>query len=147
MGSYRQGRILHAYLRSSTGKKEAHPAIILDQNKEIIQPEHFDPRKELRENFVYVIGVSTKHKAYKLEFVQLPFSPSGNVVTKLRADCGAIIGWYHRISIPDDVIGFGGDVPTGVMVEIENAVRKDLSGKIAGQLGNLRNIFDELLDE
>jgi hypothetical protein len=144
-GSYRHGRILYAFLRgSTTGKMQRHPAIILDANEDIIQPERFDPRKTRTQNTIHVIGVSTKHKTYDAEYVQLPFSSSGHAVTKLREDCGAIIGWYHRVTIPDDVIGFGGDVPAATMIRIDMAVRKDLARKISLELGTLKQIFEEL---
>ena len=143
-GSYRHGRILYAYLRGATGKMQRHPAIILDATADIIPPERFDPRKTRLPNTIHVIGVSTKHKFYDAEYVQLPFSASGHAVTKLREDCGAIIGWYHRITIPDDLIGFGGDVPAPTMHHINAAVRMDLARKIGRELGTLKQIFDEL---
>ena len=143
--SYRQGRIIFAYLRSqSTGKMQRHPAIMLDLDQDITQPENFDPRKTLAENIVHVIGVSTKHKFYDQEYIQLPFSSSGHALTKLREDCGAIIGWYHRVAIPDDVIGFGGDVPAPTMLAINYAVRKDLARKLGTELDMLKHLFDEL---
>jgi hypothetical protein len=146
--SYRRGRIVFAYLRSSkTGKRERHPAIILDRDKQIVQPENFDPRKAPGDNFVYVIGVSTKHKIYKSLYVQLPFAISGHTLTKLREDCGAIVGWYHRIAIPDDVIGFGGEVPAPIMLQIETAIRKDLAKNIGSEMKALKEVFDELFGD
>jgi hypothetical protein len=143
--SYRHGRIIFAHLRSSTtGKMQRHPAIILDDNADIIQPTRFDPRKIRRNNVIHVIGVSTKHKTYALPYVQLPFSATGHAATKLREDCGAIVGWYHQIIIPDDVIGFAGDVPPAVMRQIHNAVRDDLAQKLGRELGSLKDIFEEL---
>ena len=43
-----------------------------------------------------------------------------------QGDRGAIIGWYTRLAVPYDIIGFGGDVPRDVMTQIDNAVRQDL---------------------
>src|SRR5260221_14641893 len=146
--SYRHGRIVWAYLRSShTAKRETHPAIILDRDEDIIQPEYFDPRKSDGENIVHVIGVSTKHRRYQTPFVPLPFSSQGHAVTHLKQDCGAIIGWYARLSIPDDVIGFGGDVPRSTMMQINSAVREDLIKLLGKQLDSVRSMFEELLGD
>ncbi len=137
-----------AYLRSSTtGKRERHPAVILDRDHDITQPQYFDPRKVAGENFVHVIGVSTKHKTYNMPYIQLPFAASGHAVTKLREDCGAIVGWYHQIGIPDDVLGFGGDVPPATMIAIYDAIRRDLARKIGRELGTLKEVFEELFGE
>jgi hypothetical protein len=58
---YRQGRLLWAWLRSRSGKKERHPAIILTADADIIQPERFDPRKDIgKVNAIAAIGVSTE---------------------------------------------------------------------------------------
>jgi len=128
-----------------------HPAIILDKDQDIIQPEHFDPRQPPFENIIYVIGVSTKHKQYAFEHVSLPFAASGHTLTKLRTDCGAIIGWYDRLSIPDDITGsnggFGGDVPVAVMDKIEDAVRRDLASRLGKQFETLQKMFQELLGD
>src|SRR5437870_3948176 len=117
IASYRQGRILYAYLRSSaTGKMERHPAIILNADQDITQPENFDPRTSQRDNVIYAVGVSTKYKSFNVDYVRLPFTTAGHAQTGLREDCAAIVGWYHRIFIPDDVIGCGGDVPAPVLL-------------------------------
>lgn len=146
--SYRHGRIVWAYLRSNlTAKREAHPAIILDRTGDIVQPERFDPRKMHGDNTVHVIGVSTKHKKYKFPYIQLPFAASGHATTKLKVDSGAIVGWYARLAIPDDVIGFGGEVPDDVMTRIDQAVRQDLVKRIGKQFETLRQTFEELLGE
>jgi predicted alpha/beta hydrolase len=68
-------------------------------------------------------------------------------VTKLRESCGAIVGWYHRIVIPDDVIGFGGDVPNATMSEIDRLVRADLANKMSGEFATFRQVFDELFQD
>jgi hypothetical protein len=143
--SYRHGRIIYAYLRSSaSGKMQRHPAVILDIDEDIRQPETIDARKSFEENVVHVVGVSTKYKSYKLESIALPYSGTGHASSRLKEDCGAIIGWYHRVSIPDDVIGFGGDVPPAVMAQILDAARRDLIKKIGGELGTLKQVFDKL---
>jgi hypothetical protein len=150
--SYRHGRILWGYLRSNlTGKREMHPAIVLDRDGDITQPEEFDPRKAPYDNVVHVIGVSTKHKKYDLNYIPLPFAPSGHPVTGFKTDCGAIIAWYARLFIPDDVTGsnggFGGDVPAAVMHRIIEAVREDLSQKLGRQFDTIQTMFQELLGE
>jgi len=146
--SYRHGRLVWAYLRSSvTGKRENHPGVILDPTDEICQPEDFDPRTRRDDNVVHVIGVSTKYRSYKLPHIRLPSAAGGHPTTRLREDCAAIVCWYHRITIPDDVIGFGGEVPPAAMVLIDQAVRRDLSQKLGRELQTLRQVFDELLGE
>ncbi len=97
---------------------------------------------------MHVIGVSTKHKHYYAlngtPYVQLPFAARGHAATGLNADCVAIIGWYHRIDIPDDVVGFGGDVPNAIMAKINQQVRTDLEKKLGKAITNLRQVFDLL---
>ena len=146
--SYRHGRILWAYLRSNqTGKREMHPAIILDRTEAIVQPEDFDPRKAAADNLIHVVGVSTKYKACHLMSISLPHTPSGHVLTRLKEDCGAVIGWYDRLTIPDDIVGFGGDVPSPVMARIDEAVRHDLARRLGKQFETMGRMLDELLDE
>src|ERR1700733_3591516 len=91
---YRHGRIIGAYLRpSQTGPRQLHPAAILSPDSEIIQPEKFDARQG-GENFVVVIGISTKYQFHPDPYIKLPFHPSGHPITKLTKDCAAVIGWY-----------------------------------------------------
>src|SRR5260221_14487957 len=122
--TFRQGRILWARLRTQGGKKELHPAVIITADRDIIQPERFDPRKDINVvNAVAVVGVSTefaKHPPYIL----LPYSPNkgGHAVTKLTEDCGACIGWYDWVGLEDDVEGKGGDVPSAEMDQIMEGV-------------------------
>ncbi len=128
-----------------------HPAIVLDRNQDIIQPEQFDPRRPPYDNCIHVIGVSTKHKKYGAHYVSLPFAPNGHATTGLKEDCGAIVGWYERLFIPDDVTGsnggFGGDVPPPVMNQILQAVREDLFRKLGKQLETVGQMFDELFGD
>jgi hypothetical protein len=146
--SYRQGRIVWAYLRGSqTGKRETHPAVILTEDADIIQPEDFDPRRRQSDNIVHVVGVSTKHKQYKSPYILLPFTTAGHPVTKLKQECGAIIGWYHRIAIPDDVIGFGGDVPSSQLEQLLVAVRNDVVKRIGADLGRFQALLETLLPD
>jgi hypothetical protein len=59
--TFRQGRILWARLRAQSGKKELHPAVIITADKDIVQPEQFDPRARIQAvNAVADIGVSTE---------------------------------------------------------------------------------------
>jgi hypothetical protein len=73
--------------------------------------------------------------------------PAGHAVTKLKEDCGAIIGWYARLAIPDDIIGFGGDVPPAVMAQIDDAVRRDLVRLVGQHFETVRAMFEELLGD
>jgi hypothetical protein len=125
---YRQRRIVFAYLRSTvTGKMQQHPAVILDREADITQPEHFDPRKSAANNVVNVIGVRTKYKSFETKYGRLPFEASGHTATRLTRDCATIIGWYQAIVIPDAVIGFSGDVPAPILIDLLRAVRKELA--------------------
>lgn len=98
-----------------------------------------------------MIGVSTKHKQYKLPYIQLPFAPDGHRITRLKKDCGAIVGWYDRLAIPDDVTGssggFGGDVPPAIMSQIDESVRKDLVQLVGRQFTTVQKMLEELLDQ
>src|SRR5215217_448511 len=130
--TYRQGRILWAWLRAQSGKKEKHPAVIITADRDITQPEDFDPRKDINTvNAVAVVGVSTKYRNYP-PYVALPYSPNpgGHPITKLTEDCGACIGWYDWVVLEDDVLGLGGDVPPADMDRIVNAIAKDLIEKL-----------------
>src|SRR3712207_5583327 len=126
---FRHGRIVWAYLRSSrTGRRGEQPAVLLSHDPDLVQPGQFGPRKG-GENTLDVVGVSTKSKSHALPYVPLPYESRGHPVTRLTQDCAAIIGWYHRVSIPDDVLAFGGDVPPDRMRQINDAVRHDLARK------------------
>ncbi|MDB5304268.1 MAG: hypothetical protein JWM97_1817 [Phycisphaerales bacterium] len=123
---YRQGRILWAWLRSGSGRKEKHPCAIITADRDIVQPELFDPREDLnRVNAVAVIGISTEFKKYP-PYIQLPHAPGGHATTGLTQNCGACIGWYDWVVLEDDVLGRGGDVPSIAMDEIMIGVADDL---------------------
>src|SRR4051812_8534601 len=126
---YRHGRIIGAYLTSSFGgQKQRHPAVILSPDSAIIQPEAFDPRSG-DENIVVVAGISSQYKKYNYPYVQLPCDasrPGGHSQTRLHSDVAVIIGWYHVITIDDDRCYWGGDVPSGIMGGINQAVREDI---------------------
>ena len=133
--TYRQGRILWARLRAQSGKKEQHPAVIITADRDIIQPQQFDPRKNLDQvNAVAVVGVSTKYARYKMPHVRLPFSAGGHAITKLKEDCAVCIGWYDWVVLEDDVIGRGGDVPPAEMDRIMQLVAMDLGSKLSAKL-------------
>src|SRR5437667_309497 len=136
---YRQGRIIWARLRARSGKKEKHPAVIITADQDIVQPEDFDPRKNIdRVNAVAVVGVSTEYKKYP-PFVLLPYSsnPSGHPATKLTQACGACIGWYDWVALEDDVEGRGGDVPPIIMDQIMKAVANDLRIRLSKEAASL----------
>lgn len=129
---YRHGRLVWARLRSASGQKELHPAIIISDNVEITQPEAFDPRVDFnRVNAVAVVGVSTEYKRYP-PFFSLPFlkKSGGHPQTKLTQECGACIGWYAWVVLEDDIDGRGGDVPSPEMKMIMEMIMQDLAGKL-----------------
>jgi hypothetical protein len=154
--TFRQGRILWARLRAQNGKKELHPAVIITADKDIIQPEQFDPRTNIQAvNAVAVIGVSTEFAKYP-PYVLLPYSTGrgGHPVTKLNQACGACIGWYDRGVLEDDVEGKGGDVPTAEMDRIMEAIAKDLAAKpkakvttVNRDLAGLHEMLETLIGE
>jgi hypothetical protein len=137
---YRHGRIIGAFLHTKSRGRELHPAVILTPDSAIIQPELFDPRQG-GENAVVVVGVTTKYKLYEDQFIKLPFHPSGHQTTKLNKDCAAVIGWYDKVAIPDDVHFWAGDVPASVMVELNNAVRTDLAKRLSKEFANVSDAF------
>jgi hypothetical protein len=146
---YRHGRIIGAYLTSSSGgKKQRHPAVILSPDSAIVQPEDFDPRGG-GENLVVVAGISSQYKKYNFPYVQLPYdasNPSGHWQTKLHSDVAVIIGWYHVITIDDDRCYWGGDVPAAIMGRINQAVREDIDLRLAKDvtfLTHLRRLLNE----
>jgi len=99
----------------------------------IIQPEDFDPRSG-DENIVVVAGISSAYRKYKYSYVQLPYDASksaGRPQTRLHSDVAVIIGWYHIISIDDDRCYWGGDVPAGIMGQINQTVREDIDKRLA----------------
>jgi len=126
---YRHGRIIGAYLRTEASGKQLHPAVILTPDAEITQPEDFDPRRG-GENFVVVIGVSTKYAVYADPYIKLPYHESGHPVTKLTKDSAAIIGWYDIVHIDGERRFWGGDVPIGIMTEINHQSRIDIARRI-----------------
>ena len=145
--TYRQGRILWARLRAQSGKKEPHPAVIITADCDIIQPQHFDPRRNLDQvNAVAVVGVSTKYVRYKMPHVRLPFSvgAGGHVITKLKEDCAACIGWYDWVVLEDDVIGRGGDVPPAEMDQIMGLIAKDFASKLTAKLKSVGREMTDL---
>jgi hypothetical protein len=144
--TFRQGRILWARLRARGGKKELHPAIIITAERDIIQPERFDPRKDIdKVNAVAVVGVSTSFAKYP-PFVLLPYSssPGGHPVTKLREACGACIGWYDWVVLEDDVEGYGGDAPPAELDQIMDGITKDLATKLKAKVSALNRELAEL---
>jgi hypothetical protein len=141
---YRQGRIVWVYLRTAKGKREEHPAVILSDDSQIVQPKDFDPRAG-NDNIIVVAGISTKYRNHANPFVRIPFleSAAGHPISELRRDCAAIVGWYQAIFIPDDVTAMGGDVPTNQMRELNS---KALTAYIA-TVGNQYTTSLEMLSE
>jgi hypothetical protein len=142
---FRQGRIIGAYLRTRKGRRELHPAAVLTPNPEIIQPERFDPRSG-DENLIVVIGISTKDSLYPDTYVKLPFHPSGHPQTRLTKDAAAIIGWYDRVSIPDECQFMGGDVPPELLGRIIELARTNIAGHIGSDSADLAKLLRSLFD-
>ena len=156
-GRYRQGRIVWALVRSTrAGKKERHPAVIISADSDIVQPESFDPRKDIdKVNAVAVIGVSTKYLKYPPS-IALPYAANkgGHALTKLTEDCGVCIGWYDWVVLEDDVLVRGGDVPPAVMNKIMDAVSTDMkanlakrAAKVSTELAGINDLLSRLIGE
>jgi len=144
--TFRQGRILWARLRARSGKKELHPGIIITADRDITQPERFDPRKDInRVNAVAVIGVSTEFAKYP-PYVLLPYSagPGGHRVTKLTQACGACIGWYDWVVLEDDVEGYGGDAPPAELDRILDGIAMDLATKLKSKVAAINKELTHL---
>lgn len=140
---YRYGRILGCYLRGRNGKSELHPAVIVSPDAEIAQPEVVDPRKVIL-NPLAVLGVSTRYQSFNDPCIPLPFHPTSHPVTRLSRDCAVILNWYAVIAIPDDCHFFAGDVPPGLMRQINAAIRNHLTTLWGTQVGTLAQLLSRL---
>lgn len=136
---YRHGRIIGAYLRTRKGPKELHPAVIISPDEEITQPEDFDPRSG-GENFVIVVGVSTKYTLYNDPYLKLPYASPFHPQTRLNKDAAAIIGWYDIVHIDDECQFKAGDVPPPLMIRLNQMIREDITKRIGREFRELAEI-------
>jgi hypothetical protein len=140
---YRLGRIVAAQLLGRNGRREEHPAVIISPDDEITQPEDFDPRGtggQVRDNEIAVLGISTKYRNFSDPYVVLPVGKQ----TQLTRDSAVILNWYAALVIPDDLELLLGDVPSTLMLQINDAYRKDLSARLGGMMGTVVQILSRL---
>lgn len=86
------------------------------------------------------MGVSTKYRQFDDPFIPLPI----NAQTQLTKDCAAILNWYSVLDIPDDCEYLLGDVPPGLMRQINAAHRKYLREKLGALQGTVAYLSDLL---
>ena len=106
--SLRYGRIVYAWIQDQHGHKKLRPAVVLTSNEEIPIVEQFA-----------VVAVTTTFADPPPKFcVPLPWHPRGHPMTKLTKRSAAVCNWVSPLT-EDQIVGFGGDVPTKTMLMIE----------------------------
>src|SRR3954470_12541514 len=104
----RRGRIVWATVRDRHGFIKHRPVVILTPTEQI------DPDGGKLE----VMAITTSYlDPPPAGHIELPWHPRGHARTKLNRRSAAVVTWLDSIGV-DDVEGFGGDVPTKVMIEI-----------------------------
>ncbi|HWB52697.1 MAG TPA: type II toxin-antitoxin system PemK/MazF family toxin, partial [Tepidisphaeraceae bacterium] len=98
----RHGRIIFCWIKDHNGHAKLRPAVIVSQD---IRPA----------GLLVVMAITTTFSDPPPEFcIALPWHPREHPVTRLRKRSAAVVNWLATIS-SDDIIGFGGDVPKGIM--------------------------------
>jgi hypothetical protein len=105
--SLRRGRIVLAAVEDRNGFRKERPCVILT------------PTHDIREGgALVVLAITTTFPSpAPPDCVELPWHPQGHPVTRLRRRSAAVIGWYDEISA-SDVLGYAGDVPARIMLDI-----------------------------
>ena len=107
----RRGRILFAAVRDRNGYTKQRPCLVLTPTDKI------GPDEPL-----VVMAITTTFKVPPPEdCVELPWHPRGHPVTRLHKRSAAVIGWYDEIAVAD-VLGYAGDVPPKIMLDILDRV-------------------------
>jgi len=104
----RYGRIVYAWISDHNGYAKLRPALVLSP----------DASSDTKSRIVVAAITTTFSDPPEHHCVKLPWHPSGRVGTHLRQRSAVVTNWLATIS-PDDVVGFGGDVPQRVMDEIQ----------------------------
>ncbi len=107
----RYGRIVYAWIEDRRGHAKLRPALVLTPDSEIRPGDS-----------ISVAAITTTFTdpppSY---FVPLPWHPAGRVGTALKRRSAAVCNWLATIH-PADVVGYGGDVPARLMVEIQRTI-------------------------
>ena len=104
----RYGRVVYAWIKDRRGFSKMRPALVLTAD-ELID----------KDAALIVAAITTTFTdPPPKRHLPLPWHPRGRVSTQLRKRSAVVLDWQSVIR-PDDVIGFGGDVPARVMLEIE----------------------------
>jgi mRNA-degrading endonuclease toxin of MazEF toxin-antitoxin module len=107
----RYGRIVYAWIEDHRGHAKLRPALVLTPDSEIT------PRDSIS-----VAAITTTFTDPPPSLcVQLLWHPAGRVGTSLKRRSAAVCNWLATIQ-PADVVGYGGDVPARVMVEIQRKI-------------------------
>jgi hypothetical protein len=103
----RRGRVVWATVSDARGHRKQRPLIILTPTDQIRDDEPLQ-----------AMAVSTTFpEPPPKDHVQLPWHPSGRVMTKLRKRSAAVLSWIVELDI-DDIVELHGDVPVKLMLEI-----------------------------
>jgi len=115
--SLRYGRIVFAWIADRNGYNKLRPAIVLVPDEEITT------NREL-----ILVAITTTFTVPPPEFcVPLPWHPRGHPVTRLTRRSAAVCDWLS-VMLPDQIVGFGGDVPSKTMHLIQAKVRESGQG-------------------
>ena len=113
----RYGRIVYAWIEDRNGHAKLRPALILTPTQEITTT-----------GSLVLAAITTTFPDPPPAFcIELPWHPAGRVGTALRRRSAAVLNWLATIN-PDDVVGFGGDVPIRLMISIQGRLA-ELSGE------------------
>jgi mRNA-degrading endonuclease toxin of MazEF toxin-antitoxin module len=105
----RYGRIVFAWISDRRGYAKLRPAIVVVPDNQITTDDE-----------LIVVAITTTFTDPPPEFcVTLPWHPRGHPVTRLNKRSAAVCDWLAVI-MPDEIVGFGGDVPARTMQLIQS---------------------------
>ena len=105
----RYGRVVYAWMKDARGFAKLRPALVLTPD-DLIQ----------KDASIVVAAITTTFADPPPKMhVPLPWNAPGSIATKLRQRSAVVLNWRAVIK-PDDVVGFGGDVPAKIMLLVES---------------------------
>ena len=104
----RYGRVVYAWIKDHRGFAKMRPALVLTPDDLI----------EKNKSMIVAAITTTFPQPPPPNHFPLPWHPRGNTSTQLRQRSAVVLDWQSIIQ-PEEVVGFGGDVPARVMLEIE----------------------------
>jgi mRNA-degrading endonuclease toxin of MazEF toxin-antitoxin module len=108
----RYGRIVFAWIADRNGFRKLRPAVVVVSDQELAN-----------DGELILVAITTTFTEPPPEFcVPLPWHPRGHPTTKLTKRSAAVCNWLSII-MPDEIVGFGGDVPAKTMQLIQARVR------------------------